>query len=529
MRVEKLSIRLLREGVKPEDAVRENVTLQDWDTIDGAKIATGTVGGRPPKWVDFLELEPERAQALENISPYGVVFVHTSNRWFAVSFGMGHAKLDPAKCEQDFGLRVVLNSVDPKQLRSADIRTPDENTLSRRAQTSRGSDPTAFSIDVERDIVRGLAGTPRDTGFASRVSGADALCIHRRLAVRELTQVCDQAYALFQRTDYRQDFSWIDDIRHIRDSSLIGRLDNALVEAMNQALAGNVDDRLHLAYPYVFDPDQLNNIKYRGFGAQDIFPDLELADYLHAMRSRGIISFTLENLSKHTVQEVDDEGKPRGQRLRIRDFICFETVVEDETYVLSGGRWYRISQELAAEVTQFFDRIPRYPMPDANPGETEEDYYARISQQPSLLGMDSKLVRPSRAHSSVEFCDLLSTERHLIHVKDKNSSSRLSHLFNQGTVSARLLVTDAQFRDRVRAAIREAENHTGKQGYQELIPASDEQMKPGQFTVVYAVLTTSQRLRLPFFSLITFRQAVRELRAMGFETAFAWIRKPAHA
>lgn len=168
-------------------------------------------------------------------------------------------------------------------------------------------------------------------------------------------------------------------------------------------------------------------------------------------------------------------------------------------------------------------------MPDANPGETEEDYYARISQQPSLLGMDSKLVRPSRAHSSVEFCDLLSTERHLIHVKDKNSSSRLSHLFNQGTVSARLLVTDAQFRDRVRAAIREAENHTGKQGYQELIPASDEQMKPGQFTVVYAVLTTSQRLRLPFFSLITFRQAVRELRAMGFETAFAWIRKPAHA
>jgi len=100
-----------------------------------------------------------------------VVFLKAVGRWFAISFGLGHVKLDPACVEHDFGLRVVLNSVDPAKLRSADLRTPDENSLTKRTQTSRRSSQEAFNIDPERDIVRGLAGEPRDKAFGSKVAG----------------------------------------------------------------------------------------------------------------------------------------------------------------------------------------------------------------------------------------------------------------------------------------------------------------------------------------------------------------------
>ena len=56
---EKPSIRTLREGLAPGDAVREGMNLTQWDKLEGATIALDTVGGRAPKWARFLELSEE--------------------------------------------------------------------------------------------------------------------------------------------------------------------------------------------------------------------------------------------------------------------------------------------------------------------------------------------------------------------------------------------------------------------------------------------------------------------------------------
>ena len=53
---QKLSIRLLRDGLAPADAVRDGVDLTPWDKLEGALIALATLGGGSPKWARFLEL-----------------------------------------------------------------------------------------------------------------------------------------------------------------------------------------------------------------------------------------------------------------------------------------------------------------------------------------------------------------------------------------------------------------------------------------------------------------------------------------
>jgi hypothetical protein len=40
------------------------------------------------------------------------------------------------------------------------------------------------------------------------------------------------------------------------------------------------------------------------------------------------------------------------------------------------------------------------------------------------------------------------------------------------------------------------------------------------------VIVASDKPKLPFFSLVSFRQAARELHALGYNWAFAWIEKP---
>jgi uncharacterized protein (TIGR04141 family) len=530
-RIQKLSIRLLRENEEPIDAVRAGVVMTDWPTIEGAKIVLDTVGGGDaPRWSKFLELSPEESAKLKNLSAIGVVFINTAGRWFAVSFGMGHIKLNPAKFEQDFGLRVVLNSVDPRMLKSADVRTPDENTLSRRSQTSRGSDQTAFAIDVERDIVRGLAGKPKDAGFATRVAGSDGLMMDRKLKISELPKACADAYQMYQKKDYQTSFGWIDQIRHVREATTLDALRALLVAKVDNAVKAKDPDGLHLAYPIIYDPEKGNHIQYKGFRSQVWFADLDIAGYFEALLERSKSAFTDGDLEAHTVHEVDEEGRDCGGKWSLMECLATEVEHDGHIFVLSGGRWYQIDKNLAKDVVDFFDKTPRITLPPAEAGENEEKYNERQKKSnPDLLCLDRKLIVPSGWNTTLEACDFLSKARELIHVKDKTSSSRLSHLFNQGTVSGRVLILDAPARDKVREKITAVETETGQSGFLLAMPAAADTFQASDFTVVYAVISTGKIAKLPFFSLLTFRQAARELQVAGFKYAFSWIEKPEDA
>jgi len=526
--IQKLSVRLLKEGLQPEDSVREGVHLAAWPKLEGAKIALDTMGGHAPKWSKFLELSNEEKAKLKNSTAYGLVFVNAAGRWFAVSFGMGHVKLEPACFQQDFGLRVVLNSVDPKQLKSADLRTPDENTLSRRSQTSRGSDQTAFAIDVERDIVRGLAGKPRDAKFATRVAGTDSLSMDRRMTVADLPAACADAYKLYQKDDYKKDFGWIDHIRHVRESAIIEKLEHALVAAIDAAVKSGQSDDLHLAFPIIYNPERASLIRYKGFRSNNLYPDLDFPGYLDALRERGKDEYKREDLHGHMVHEVDDAGSDCGDKWRISECLVFETELDGHTYVLSGDRWYQIDVDLAKEVHDFFANVDRVELPAAEADDNEEKYNNRLkANEPDLLCLDRKLVTPSGAASAIEVCDFLGRDNRLIHVKDKTSSSRLSHLFSQGTVSGRILILDGGARDRLRDKVTAVQEETGQSDFDDIICGADSEFRASDFTVVYAVLSTGDVAKLPFFSLVTFRQAARELKLLGYRYAFSWIEKPA--
>jgi uncharacterized protein (TIGR04141 family) len=525
-----ISIRLLRDGKAPAGAVRDGVTLGDWDKIDGAKIALGTQRNDSPKWGKVLDLSAEQKALIYNVTAFGLVFLKASGRWFALSFGMGHAKLDPDAFEQDFGLRVVLNTVASDRLRSADIRTPDENTTTRRTQTARRSDQTAFSIDIERDIVRGLAGEPQDASFAHRVAGSDGLTLTKDMDVTDLPLICADALAAFDKTDYKANFGWVDQIRHVRDKTLIASLDGALVAALNAALAGLLPDTLHLAYPVIYDPEKARHIRYKGFNSSNLHPDLDIADYIADLKVKGVSPYAAEHLSNHKVQECDSAGTDEGGCWKIRDCLVFETDLNGRKYVLSGDRWYCIDGNLAKEVTDFFATVPLHTLPAAQARDNEQTYNQRVEKGGhDLLCLDRKLVPPTGQSHGIEACDFLGKDGALIHVKDQTSSSRLSHLFNQGTVSARVLKRDGAFRDLLRAEIVKQQVALALSGYDALVVGSTAPFDPSTHKVVYAVIcgAAPSAPRLPFFSLVTFRQAAKLLEEIGFPYAFAWISKPA--
>ena len=526
-RTQRLNIRLLKAGVESADAVRSGTTLEQFSSLPDSFIVRGANHSGAPKWVEFLELSTEQSDGLRNVSAYALILLKVEGRWFAISFGSGFQKLEPSSVEHDFGLRVVINAVDENKLRSADVQTPDENSTTTRTQASHQSSQEIFEIDHERDLVRGLAGTPRDDTFASRVSGSDALTLSRKTGVSDLPTICREVFGMYNRTEYTKNFAWIDDIRHERDPAILESLEAALLEAMNSALVGDRPEELHLAWPVIYDPNIAGFVRYTGFRSQQVFDDLDIRNYFDELRGKGVASLTVDDLSHHRVEQTDDDGVLAGETFTLHDCLVFESDFGEEKYVLSSGRWYRINPSLARQVAEFFDHVPRYTMPGTD-DENETDYIKRlkIEKASEWICFDGEKITPTDATSPIEACDFFEMPGKFIHIKNQAVSSKLSHLFNQGLVSARTFKTDGGFRDRVKE--KAIELTAGRLGTTML--GSGDEVTASEFTVAYTVLRekpTRGDPVLPFFSLVTFRHVAKALDLMGFKYEFAWVIKEA--
>jgi uncharacterized protein (TIGR04141 family) len=130
--------------------------------------------------------------------------------------------------------------------------------------------------------------------------------------------------------------------------------------------------------------------------------------------------------------------------------------------------------------------------------------------------MDCVMIKHPGMPSPIEFCDLYSDNRRLIHVKRYGQSSILSHLFMQGLVSADCLLSDSQFRLELNKKL--PASHSIHQPHTR--PSLD------QYEVAFAIGSTETgQLRLPFFSRVTLKNAARTLlESFGYRVTLNKIR-----
>lgn len=459
----------------------------------------------PPGWQSFVNEGLSKRLNLLTRHAGAVLFLSWSDHWFAITFGFGRHLLRPDVVERRFGLLATLNSVDPELLRSVDTRTIEESTLLTRRQASRSSRLDVFGVDVARDILGGVTGRPRDLALGPSITGADALALHARVSFAGLGELCGVLFAAYNRNDYRQSFSWIDHMSHVKDSGLVATLDDALVAALNARAIG----RAHLAAPEQIGWENVAGFRFSVDGrATPDRLDFELVDYLdaHAAR-RNNEPVELRRLRSDNIEARAADSDRVLANWSIYRSLVFEMAFAGKLFVLSGGLWYEVEPTFADEVARQVRLIPEVAaaelhLPVAHRGEREDEYIGRAAPAMAAeLGvhvevLDQKLVRCLGAASDIEVCDLLTELGHFIHVKKRTRSSTLSHLFAQGTTSAEAFVSDPSFRRAARARIQGSPCAT-----EQLLP--DSQPSTGDYSVVYAIVTPATgplAESLPFLS-----------------------------
>lgn len=514
-----VSVRLLKDSISSGDeALKQPDGLEraQWGDDPGATLYWKRPFHRVPRWAGlFSDVVGDALADVKAGSASAVMTIQVEGRWFALTFGFGHSLLKPDSFEENFGLRVVLNAVNPERLRSIDAQSLETVTLSRRHQSGRAADLGAFGIDVERDVLFAASGEPDASGLGRQLTGKDALRLSLPIALSEIPPLLARLLALSESKDYQsRGFSWVDNLGEVRDPALKAMLDAAL-----EAKVSKEDfTRTWLAAPDIIEWADVEGFKYNKPVRGTLHDDIRWESYLDEIGAAP----TIAGLKSGTVYCISASSGERLHEWPVYRCVYCELDLDGHAYVLNNGRWYRVDEEFLEELSRELSTIPQcelnLPAYDAVADEDEEAYNRRVSEaDPAFLAfLDGQTIWYGGGRSQIEFCDLFTRERHMVHVKRYGGSSVLSHLFSQGVVSAEVLMRSADFRERLNEKLPDSHR----------LPDPTARPDTSAFEVVYGIITRSksEAVDLPLFSRITLRNARNRLASLDLPLSMAFIR-----
>lgn len=536
-----LSVRLLREGKVPGSALKiayapdggkGSIRRYDWTSIEGAELFVGQLYTNPPSWLSFIEEHMEgHPDRIVSSGAGAVLVLPVRDRLMAICFGHIHIALDDDAFERHFGLKVTLNSVPRDGIRTLDLATPDAVTFQKRVQASKDSDIQDFGVDMLRDLARVAGGTPSNADFAKFLAGRDSLSITCRVGSDDLQEKCEEILDAYASEAYKEDFAWVDNMQAVRDNDTIEALNRRLFEALQTLRDGGESD-LHMAPPEVVNYEEGCLLHYNGFGGSGAqFHSLSIEDYVSELNRCGFEGDIEEVREKHYIRAKTASSEVFNTSWKVYQCFTFETTLQEGdqeiSYVLFSGNWYRIEQSFKEQIEARYQQIPKVVIIGPTHCNNERELIAHLEEtRQDLLCLDQVKINPGGVrNANIEPCDFLSDDKQFIHLKDGHSSGPISHLWAQGVVSAEALVSDPEFRKKLRREV-----HQKRPGSLPLLPAIHGRVARADYTVVYGIMRKPYKdgsVGLPFFSKVSLQAAADRLEQLDLPFALEIIEKPA--
>lgn len=527
-----LTVYLLKTDVKAYDealvdlAGLEELRIKDQLEFEGVAYYKKS-RALPPNWAGFVQaiVADDVMTVLRSQHSSLILFVKASSRLFAVVFGYGRSFLNPSSYVRDFGLKVVLNAVDPDKLRCVDTNSLEEIPVSTRQQASKVSALELFDIDRETEMMKALVGIPRPGVLRSielggGISGSACLSLGIKAKAESLAKVCSGLLSLYKRKDYQKNgFDWVDNLRPVSDPNKIVELDEELLTVLKR----KDEESVHLAPSEIINWDSVEGFWYSTdrHRKRKLFPDIEIADFYSV--AEHLFEMSRAELLRVNVGLNHTDDLEHVTSFRLYECIVFDVEKSGIRYVLTDGLWFEVDKDFSGKVESCIEQIAEanLDLPNATTKEMENEFTIKAcSANADFALMDRKCVVPTgaRANNPIEVCDIFTRNRQFVHIKPYKASSTLSHLFAQGTVSADLFQNDVGFRMKAKERIAEASKAIAG------IFPDTKTPNPKDYEIVYAIIKKDNDVvpwqkSLPFFAKLNLRQASIMLSNRGYKVA----------
>ncbi len=516
-----LNIYLARTGIEsPQQLVNGVASLRE-DRIDirgfqWCVLYTKKPLDKLPRWAALFASDVPQEIFGQNSFTGAVLCVKVQKQIFALTFGIGRTILDLSAIGVGFGLRTALGLIEKTSLRSIDKSSFEQHPKQIREQRGLATELNQFGIDIEHDLLRAVTGAPSDQMlFGPRISGLDSLKLSiEELRLRQLPDLLRRLGKEYTKGAYkRSEYAWIDHLGEVKSKVVQNQLDAKLL----QQISCGQFDRLWLSTPEIINWDQVVGFRYRLTSNSPRHHDLHMQQFLKTLAPNDL---SIETLKSRKIHCVDSNDNPVLSSPAYR-FIYAEIEDKGCVFLLNNGKWYQVSRKFSDRVAAQLRQIKNYSrsLPEYNDA-TETAYNERIarSRRKSFFLLDRKIIVMGNRANKIEACDLLRNGARgfiaeFIHVKRFGGSSVLSHLFNQGLVSADLFHNDRDFRERLNSILPKRHK----------LAKTDETPQAGKFKIIFAIISEDPKTRLtiPFFSRISLCHVAERLRRIGFKVEIA--------
>jgi len=520
----KLSVYLIKEEFTDHAAIlKEHASLQFKKIPNVGTFYFGDSASYVPSWVTKFFSGKLSGLKIFSASAKAILLIEVNvakrkKRIFAVPFGYGWTMMVPGAWEERFGLKATLNIIEPNGLRKIDKKNMSSIPKDTSEQLSRAGIVADFGIDIEQDLISAVTGATKRQEFGCTVSGRDSLSVSTKVDISNIVEFLKKCYERYVSNDYKKEFAWIDQISDIKNPKLIEELDATLIDNIKNS---NLD-KTWMAVPEILDWEDVAGFRYTGRKKEVPVDDIRLPEFLNSLTDDLRKDLTIGVLKGRRIRCISASSDQVSREWKAYDCLYCEIAddTKKKTYLLSNGKWYEIEKDFAKQINKayrtFRDSGSSVTLPEYI-HQDENDYNTKIAKaDASLYCMDKKIITHGGGYSKIEFCDLFTKDKKIIHVKHYGQSSVLSHLFAQGVVSGEWFLADKEFRDKVNKLLAK----THKLSETTVKPKADE------YEVVFAIISGSDKaLDIPFFSKVNLRNAVRRLRTYRYKVSLVKVSK----
>jgi uncharacterized protein (TIGR04141 family) len=507
----KISVYLLKKEISPSDIFKKDhnhisKTLNSDNIFYYDESHTN-----PPSWIKGFFGDSLGDLKLFSGSSKGVYFVkvniESEERFFAIPFGYGHSMIDKSYCEDDFGLKIVLNLVG--KIRKIEKRTLSSEPKNTIEQLSKIGDISDFGIDIEQDLIEEITGKPTDPYFGDNlVTGKVAFTASVQVDVNNVEEFLKKSFEYYRKITYRTRFAFVDQVKEIIN------VDEWNAKLVDQ-LKNNNDDNVQvwMAIPEIIDWEDVAGFSYSS-KKENLVSDILLDDFKKSLSDYQRKNLDIDLLKKQKVSCFRSSSDQEYVNWSSFNCLYCEITKDGGKFLLSNGKWYEIAKGFVEEIEKSYkdtmDSSSGVTYIDCNKEEHEDKYNERLAEKISGVLMDKKNITYGGGSSSIEFCDVYDeTNKTFIHVKNYYGSSALSHLFAQGKVSGQMFLFDKKFRQEVKE----------KEKKLTFNPATDP--APNDYKIVFGIISESNNpLNIPFFSKVNFKGTKSLLNAFGCKNIF---------
>lgn len=511
----KLSIYLIKEDINEEEIFEEDSGVNVLEKYTENKVLYYLPSYiHEPNWLkSFFNLECDQLhQANSRAVLINKIEIEGKERIFAIAFGYAKNLFAEDVLEEQFGLKIVLNTVGVNDIRKISKVSVGTNQKQSQEQMPKASNINEFGFDLDRDLIMNVTGKCNDEVFEkANLIGGDIFSILVERDIDNIDEFLKYCYKKYKEDKYKENFEWIDNIKEVKAKNEKEELYKVLIEYINNS---------QFDYVWMSVPEVINWETVKGFNytKEDmLYDDIFIVKFIETMRND---LENIEQIRRRKVRMFDIEDKEINKWSAYK-CINAEIQYNQKSYCLNNGKWYFINKDFSDKIEREYNNIKLSNLSFIDYSQEmkdEDEYNEKLTNAIDgyLIHKIGEISFGGGAGNRIELCDVMSKNNELIHIKKNGGSAYLSHLFNQAAVSAEMLL-DTSFRKKVNEKLEN--NKLGNK-----FPS---EFNPTDYTIIVGIINKyhEERPKIPFFSKVSLGYTIKRMRNFGYKVELKNINK----